>query len=52
MILSKSYQEIMEHIEVTDEMRDRILQNLTVEIEKPPRKVVTFPVKKLLSVAA
>ena len=50
--MSKSYQEIMEHIEVTDEMRDRILQNLTTEVEKPPRKVMTFPVKKFLSVAA
>ena len=52
MILSKSYQKIMEHIEVTDEMRDRILQNLTAEAEKPAKKVVTFPVKRLLSVAA
>jgi len=42
----------MEHIEVTDEMRDRILQNLTAEAEKPAKKVVTFPLKRLLSVAA
>ena len=50
--MSKSYQEIMEHIEVTDEMRDRILQNLTTEAEKPSKKVVSLPVKRLLSVAA
>lgn len=50
--MSRSYQKIMEHIEMTDEMRDRILQNLTAEAEKPTRKVVTFPVKKILSVAA
>ena len=39
--MSKSYDEIMEEIQVTDEMRDRILQNIAnTEIQKKP------PVKK------
>ncbi len=39
--MSKSYDEIMEEIQVTDEMRDRILQNIAkTDIQKKP------PVKK------
>lgn len=35
--MSKSYDEIMEEIQVTDEMRDRILQNIAnTEIQKKP----------------
>ena len=53
MTLSRSYREVMEHIEVTPEMRQRILENLTKAEEKTARKAVRFvPWKQVLSLAA
>lgn len=43
MILSKSYHEIMEKIEVTDEMRTHILNNVSRQVSNTSHKVVTFP---------
>lgn len=53
--MKKRYDEIMDKIEVTDEMRERILNNLQeVDLTKhTQRKVVQFSsVKKYLSIAA
>lgn len=53
--MKRQYDEIMEKIEVTDEMRARILSHLqAVDIQqKPHSKIVVFPaVKRYLSVAA
>lgn len=53
--MKRRYDEIMDQIEVTDEMRARILNNLRgAELTKPVReKVVRFSaIKKYLSVAA
>lgn len=54
MTLKNRYDEVMKNIEVTDEMRDRILNNIdTLDFEKPPKKVISFPrYKKYLSIAA
>ncbi len=50
MTLKKRYDEIMEHIEVTEEMRLRILEHLqTIPAEKKPSKAIS---KKLLPFAA
>lgn len=51
--MSKSYHEIMEKIEVTDEMRTRILNNVSRQITNSPHNLVTFPsLRKLTSIAA
>ena len=53
--MKKRYDEIMDRIEVTDEMRTRILHNLQkVDLTRPAqKKVVQFStVKKYLSIAA
>ena len=52
--MRKSYHEIMEHIEVTPAMRERILQNLKLADSKPTKaNVVHFvPWKQILSFAA
>lgn len=53
--MKKRYDEIMDRIEVTDEMRERILHNLReADLTKPAqKKVVQFSsVKKYLSIAA
>lgn len=51
--MSKSYHEIMEKIEVTDEMRTRILNNVSRQVSNTPHKVVTFPhMRKMASIAA
>ena len=53
MILSKSYHEIMEKIEVTDEMRTHILNNVSRQVSNTSHKVVTFPhLRKMASIAA
>ena len=55
MILKKRYDEVMDKIEVTDEMRGRILGNIQkMELEAAPKSnVMPFPnLKKHLSVAA
>ena len=53
MTLSRSYREAMEHIEVTPEMRSRILEHLAEAEKKPARKAVRFaPWKQVLSLAA
>lgn len=53
MILSRSYHEIMEKIEVTDEMRTRILNNVSRQAANTPHKLVTFPhLRKMASIAA
>ncbi len=55
MTLKKRYDEVMDRIEVTDEMRGRILGNIQkMELEAAPeRNVIPFPnLKKYLSVAA
>lgn len=48
------YDEVMKHIEVTSEMRDRILNNISsINLEKTPSKPVLFHnYKKYLSIAA
>ena len=44
MILSKRYDEIMAHIEVTDEMKSRILNNIQkADITAPQQNVIHFP---------
>lgn len=51
--MTAAYNEIMEHIEVTPEMRRRVLKNVEAAMERP--RVVRFParsVKTLLSLAA
>ena len=40
--MSKSYHEIMEKIEVTDEMRTHILNNVSRQVSNTSHKVVTF----------
>lgn len=53
MILSKSYDEIMEKIEVTDDMRTRILKNIqTADVPKNPKSVLLPSIRKHLSIAA
>ena len=53
MILSKSYHEIMEKIEVPDEMRTHILNNVSRQVSNTSHKVVTFPhLRKMASIAA
>ncbi len=53
MILSKAYDEIMEKIKVTDEMRTRILHNIKTLDITPTGRIVNFRSwKKYLSVAA
>lgn len=51
--MSRSYHEIMEKIEVTDEMRTRILNNVSEQVFKTPHKVVTLlHLRKMASIAA
>lgn len=53
--MGKRYDEVMEHIEVTPEMRQRILKNIEqADLTKAaPRKVVRFPyIKQLAALAA
>lgn len=53
--MNNRYDEVMDKIEVTDEMRNRILQNLQSVnfVQKHHNKTVRFsPIKKYLSVAA
>lgn len=51
--MSKSYHEIMEKIEVTDEMRTRILNHVSKQISNTPHKVVTLlHLRKMTSIAA
>ena len=51
--MSRSYHEIMEKIEVTDEMRTRILNNVSRQAANTPHKLVTFPhLRKMASIAA
>ncbi len=51
--MSKSYHEIMEKIEVTDEMRTRILNNVSKKVSNTPNHLVIFPrLWKMASVAA
>ena len=55
MTLKKRYDEVMDRIEVTDEMRGRILGNIQkIELEAAPKSnMIPFPnLKKYLSVAA
>ena len=51
--MTAAYNEIMEHIEVTPEMRRRVLKNVEAAMDRP--RIVRFPargVKTLLSLAA
>lgn len=53
--MGKRYDEVMEHVEVTPEMRQRILKNIEqADLTKAaPRKVVRFPyIKQLATLAA
>ena len=53
--MKKRYDEIMDKIEVTDEMRSRVLkniQNIDLEQNKTDRIIRFTPIKKYLSVAA
>lgn len=51
--MKKRYDEIMEKIEVTEEMRSRILQNIQQADITPHAKIVRFPsARKYLSLAA
>ena len=53
--MGKRYDEVMEHIEVTPEMRRRILKNIEQSdlTKAAPRKVVRFPhIKQLATLAA
>lgn len=54
MTLSKRYDEVMAHIEVTDEMRSRILNNIQkADVTAPKKNLLHFPgAKKYLSIAA
>lgn len=54
MTLRRAYDEIMDRIEVTEEMRQRVLSRIAQEdIEPAPPKVLRFPAwKKYLSAAA
>lgn len=52
--MKNKYDKIMENIEVTPEVRDRILNNINkLDLEKTPNKVIPFHnYKKYLSIAA
>lgn len=52
--MKNRYNEVMKHIEVTDEMRDRILNNISnLDLEKTSNKVIpSRNYKKYLSIAA
>ena len=52
--MKRRYNKIMEHIEVTPEMRQRVLERIQEKaVTFPPRKALFFPAwKKILSVAA
>jgi len=52
--LKNRYDEIMKKLEVTDEMRDRILNDISnLDLEKTSKKTLPFPqYKKYLSIAA
>ena len=51
--MSKSYHEIMEKIEVTDEMRTHILNNVSRQVSTTSHTVVTVPhLRKMASIAA
>lgn len=51
--MRKAYREIMDKVEVTEEMRNRVLGNLAAQSQKPPAKIVKFPVwKGIASIAA
>ena len=51
--MRKAYWEIMDKVEVTEEMRNRVLGNLAAQSQKPPAKIVKFPVwKGIASIAA
>lgn len=55
MTLDNKYDEVMEHIEVTPEMRSRILSNINIMdfAEKKQAKIVRFPtVKRFAALAA
>lgn len=53
MSKSYSYNEIMEKIEVTDEMRNRILNNISAQEIRTSKKIIRFPKwSKIASVAA
>ena len=53
MILAKSYKEIMDKIEVTEEMRKRILENIyNIDIKPEERKIYKFPFYARYMVAA
>jgi len=54
MTLKNKYDEVMKNIEVTDEMRDRILNNISkLDLEKTSKKMIPFSqYKKYLSIAA
>jgi len=46
------YNEIMEKVEVTDEMRERILANVSEKVSKREKKVLAFPNWKRMSTLA
>ncbi|MDO4490847.1 MAG: hypothetical protein Q4B85_07270 [Lachnospiraceae bacterium] len=51
--MSRSYHEIMEKIEVTEEMRSRILSNVASKTEERPAKIIPFRrVRKIATIAA
>ncbi|WP_312432635.1 hypothetical protein [Lacrimispora sp.] len=52
--MKNKYDEVMKNIEVTDEMRDRILNNIRkLDLEKTSKRTLPFPqFKKVLSIAA
>jgi len=54
MTLKNRYDKAMKNIEVTNEMRDRILNNISkLDLEKTSKKTLPFPqYKKYLSIAA
>lgn len=54
MTLKNRYDEVMKKIEVTDDMRDRILNNIsTLNFDKPSKNAVFFPqYKKYLFIAS
>ena len=51
--MSKSYHEIMEKVEVTDEMRTRILNNVSRQMTNTPIRLSLFPyLRKMAAIAA
>lgn len=51
--MKKEYDEIMEHLQVTPQMRQRILEHIEEADLSTPKKVLRFPaLKKALSLAA